>query len=391
LSGHDHHVVDRMINGTRLLKPGLDARKAFVIDITWPSANRSSRIETVSITAELVACKDWPPDPDLQNIADQAYAVLDPLRHTQLAKIPASYRPLTSFNSRGCRVSMGTFLLSRIRDAVNMHTQIGNQPRCHCALLKGGNIRGGRDYESTEQLTLEVLQSELEETKEVVVVPVPGLVLRVGLRETFKVPNPGWMQYDDGVELDEEGFVTHIQNKPLDMSEVYNVATISDFWRKRDGPTIGSYFELHPDELPEPDSGVPMHVLLIRLFAMQIWQLVWKSLEVDFEEGSISEEAFRRIDVDGDGQISKDDLKKAVSDITGFETFASQDVVVDFMLDELLCFKRESSTSNLSRRITQRTLGEAAKHWSTTSLNSMAGDSDGDDDIDDDEQVPSAK
>ena len=36
-----------------------------------------------------------------------------------------------------------------------------------------------------------------QEAKQILVVPVPGSVLRVGLRETFGAPNPGWMQYDD--------------------------------------------------------------------------------------------------------------------------------------------------------------------------------------------------
>ena len=48
-----------------------------------------------------------------------------------------------------------------------------------------------------EHINLEVLQTEIEEAKQILVVPVPGSVLRVGLRETFGAPNPGWMQYDD--------------------------------------------------------------------------------------------------------------------------------------------------------------------------------------------------
>merc|ERR1712232_540425 len=129
-------------------------------------------------------------------MGEKANAVLDPLRKTQLARIPQSFRPLTSFNSRGSCVSMGRYLLSKIRDAINMDDKLGGERSCDCALLKGGNVRGGRVYGEDEHLTLEILQSELEETKEVVIVPVPGLVLKSGLRETYNVPNPGWMQYD---------------------------------------------------------------------------------------------------------------------------------------------------------------------------------------------------
>jgi len=379
LSGHDHHVVDRTIEGTRLLKPGLDGHKAFQIDITWPS--KHSAAGAPHIAAEALTVKNWPAQPDLVKLAEKAYSVLDPLRKTELAKIPAKYRPLTSFNARGCRVSMGTYLLSRIRDALNMHCAIGGPLRCHAAMLKGGNVRGGKDYTDDEHLTLEVLQSELEGTKEIVVVPVPGMVLRVGLRETYTAPNPGWMQYDDGVELDEDGFVTHVNGEPLDVSRVYNIASISDYWRKRDSPTIGAYFELHPEELPEPDSGVPMHVLLIRLFSMQIWTRIWKAVDIDFERGVVDDHAFKKLDADGDGKISRQDIRRAISEIAGLETFAGQDVVVDRMYEEILSFTgpgTSGATAGDSEGITKRALGEAAKHWSGTSLHSMVDSDDSD-------------
>ena len=41
LSGHDHHVVDRMVDGTRLLKPGQDGIKAVILDLTWPTSGSS--------------------------------------------------------------------------------------------------------------------------------------------------------------------------------------------------------------------------------------------------------------------------------------------------------------------------------------------------------------
>merc|ERR1719254_211529 len=107
------------------------------------------------------------------------------------------------------------------------------------------------------------------------------------------------MQYDDGIELDDDGYVTHVGCEPLDEQKIYRVASISDFWRKRDAPSIGEYFEEHPELLPEPDAGVPMHALLLRLFAMEIWASIWNALNVDFETGDVDDEAFNRMDFDG--------------------------------------------------------------------------------------------
>jgi len=369
LSGHDHHVVDKLVEGTRLLKPGLDGHKAWLVDISWPARG----VGGPRISAELLTVKNWPADPELVKLADKAHSVLDPLKKTQLAFIPHLYRPLTSFNARGCRVSMGTYLLSRIRDALNMYDLLGGEASCDAAMLKGGNVRGGRDYSEDEHLTLEVLQSELEETKIIVTVPVPGFVLKVGLRETYYAPNPGWMQYDDGVELDADGFVTHVAGKPIDLAKTYKVASISDFWRKRDSPTIGSYFEIHPQFLPEPDCGVPMHALLMRLFALQIWARIWKKLQIDPELGIIPPDAFRMMDKDGDGKLSREDIKQSIQGIAGMETFAGQDIVVDRMFDEMTSFQRQTSDY-----IHQETVTEAVKHFSSTSLASMSGGDSGD-------------
>jgi len=271
---------------------------------------------------------------------------------------------------------MGTYLLSRIRDAMNMDTPLGQDRYVDCALLKGGNIRGGREYAFNDHITLEVLQSELEETKEIVVVKLPGSVLRVGLRETYQVPNPGWMQYDDEVHLDKDGYVTHVAGEPLDESRIYKVASISDFWRKRDAPSIGAYFEDHPEGLPEGDSGKPIHALLLRFFALQVWTRLWKELGFDSNGECTDPEAFKRLDHDGDGVLSKDDLKHAMAEIAGLDVFDGMDVLVDMCISEIAAFGRSHNKMN---GLSEDAIHQAAKHWSSSSLASLVGDSDDDD------------
>ena len=53
LSGHDHHVVDRWVEGTRLLKPGQDGIKAVILDLSWPNASFS---RSPVIEYEIVTC-----------------------------------------------------------------------------------------------------------------------------------------------------------------------------------------------------------------------------------------------------------------------------------------------------------------------------------------------
>ena len=55
---------------------------------------------------------------------------------------------------------MATYLCSQLRISLNMDTE--NYPdHCDCVILKGGNIRGERDY-TENRFTLEGLQSELQ-------------------------------------------------------------------------------------------------------------------------------------------------------------------------------------------------------------------------------------
>ena len=39
LSGHDHHIVDRIVDGTRILKPGSDGHYAVMLDIIWDGSD----------------------------------------------------------------------------------------------------------------------------------------------------------------------------------------------------------------------------------------------------------------------------------------------------------------------------------------------------------------
>lgn len=108
LSGHDHHRVDEVVEGTRLLKPGMDAIYATVLELTWPDADAGSKPK---IFASFVKTSDWEPEPVLAEENERAYDALAPLRNTELARVPPSFEPLSSVNSRGRVCSMVSIAL----------------------------------------------------------------------------------------------------------------------------------------------------------------------------------------------------------------------------------------------------------------------------------------
>ena len=79
-------------------------------------------------------------------------------------------------------------------------------------MIKGGNIRGERDYDQYN-FTLEGLRTEMQEEEGVHIFLVPGYALKVCMKETWYGPNPGWMQYDDSIDIDDEGNVDFLSMK----------------------------------------------------------------------------------------------------------------------------------------------------------------------------------
>ena len=122
----------------------------------------------------------------------------------------------------------------------------------------------------------------MDERQEILVAETPGWALKVGLKETWTNPNPGWMQYDDGIEVDPETqLVVAIGGEPLDDNRIYRVGTVVDFFRPRDGPTIGNYFTEDASRQPDLDSGIPCHTLLLQIFADRAWERIFTAIDTD--------------------------------------------------------------------------------------------------------------
>ena len=153
LGGHDHHIVDRVVEGTRLIKPGMDAHHAQIVDLVWATPDAPLHID-----ARIATVADAAADGELAAAAAQAYTVLDKMRHTQLAIVPEKFRPLSSVDSRGQLVTMGAFLLSEIRDALNAY-----RDTVDCCVIKGASCpRAAKAYADDAYVSLETLRAEIQ-------------------------------------------------------------------------------------------------------------------------------------------------------------------------------------------------------------------------------------
>jgi len=260
----------------------------------------------------------------------KSYEVLDRLRYTQLTVVPKEYRPLSSQGARSRRTTCSTFLCTAIRDALNLHC-LRRSPHCDCVLINGGNFRGARDYRDDEHLSLEALRSEIDEGVQIVVAKVPGSLLRKGPRETWNAPGGGWMQYDNAVQVDADGYVTHVDGKPLDDTPgcYYRVGTTARFGIKLI-PCIEAYFRENESLRPDLDTAVPVHALLMAIFAEQAWVKVWRRLDKD-NDNKVSAAELTALDKDNSGSLDKQEIMEGLNRC-GFTTFKNEFALIDVIM-----------------------------------------------------------
>lgn len=324
LSGHDHHVVDEVYDGTRLLKAGADAEHAVVLDIIWE--NESAK--TPKIEAEIVKVKDWEADQTLYDTFKKAMSVLDKLERTEIAKVPERFKPLSSANGRAQDSSVAHFLFSELKKALNSRNGEVIES-VDAVFISGGNIRGGKDYPVDAKFSLKDLKDELQETLEVVIVEMPGSIISAGVKATHGEPNPGYMQFDGDVVLDKDGNVESIAGEPLDENRTYKIATT--LWDIVDGPSEPwtKYYKENSDKLP--DTEFPITATLLSYFASFVWKQVWNSLDVN-NDGVIDAEELKAIDTDNDGRISKPELAACMQKL-GWEVDPDEIGFIDCIFD----------------------------------------------------------
>ena len=146
-------------------------------------------------------------------------------RNTELARVPAHFRPLSSSRGRVC--SMGRLVCTLICNAVNTDRSLGGEHVDGCIIM-GGNIRGGADYSPEFSSLWKHWKRKVKPEEVVGIVEMPGWLLSEGVRATHrgdpipgdsvslaltrcpprrhrcnKCSRAGWFQYGDGIEEDE--------------------------------------------------------------------------------------------------------------------------------------------------------------------------------------------
>ena len=222
LGGHDHHAVNAMAGRTLIIKAGSDAAWLAVVDLSV-TIRKNRRRPIIVPSWRMVAVHRIPPDAEVLNLS-QSYE--DRLKERLGKKIG---RLKTSMNSESVYVrSRETAIGNLIADAMRLKVN------ADIALLNGGGIRGNRQYAAGSQITARHILSELPFNNNVVVLAIPGKVLKKALEYGISGVNTGRFPQVSGLRIYYEAvrpkgsqiIAIQVGGKPLDPKRTYRLATI---------------------------------------------------------------------------------------------------------------------------------------------------------------------
>lgn len=283
--GHEHEPLIEEVSGTILVKAGMDARCAAIIDIEASAG-------AVRATARMEEVAAHPEDEALRARVARHMTKVRALEQATLLTL-AEGEVLSSVGARARQTSLGTLVASRLRDALGAEG----------CLVNGGAIRGAREYRGA--FTYGALEAEIPFDNEMTVVKMPGRVVAEAIAASRRhAPREygGFLQVDEGMTF-EDGRLVAIGGAALDPEREYRIATVRNFFLGLD--RIEPLVELaraEPERIPPEDSGRSIRLLLVDAFAVALWK----------ELGG-----FDAVDADHDGRVTKEDVASALARSSG--------------------------------------------------------------------------
>jgi len=263
LAGHDHDQYYEEYNGHFVIKTGMDAKNAAVIDIKWP--NKDAKSPIVSYTVKDVT--KYAPNPSLAAQVKKSLSVLDVLKITTLYRKDPN-QPIIS--AAGCltkNTTLGTLISSAMRDILH----------ADAAFAHGGGIRARIDF--PDGITFADVLKIMPYNNPFTVIPMRGKSLIDVVKKTrsFDDEYGYYLQNDDRIIVDEHNTITHIDNKPIHPDHVYNVAFAVRFITNEDTmkPWLAEHYR------PTDEQGRPEQTVFLQYLSKLLWKRLPPFEEID--------------------------------------------------------------------------------------------------------------
>lgn len=292
LGGHEHVVIREACAGTWIVKAGMDAAHAAIVDLEWPAQIPAQGLDAPTVSVRIDDSANYLEDAEMRARVDRHMTAVREIEAATLFDIPKGI-VLSSVGARARQTSMGTFLC----------TVVGRALGAEGCLINGGGIRGAREYH--DYLTFGDLKTELPFENDIVVVSLPGRVLRASVkasRALAPIESGSYLQVDEHLIVDAHDDVVAVNGAPFDEGRDYLIALVRELLVGLDRiEPLVEWAKANPEKVPAAGNGRETKLIVVDAFAASLWK---------------SMGGFDAVDVDGDGIVTEAEVLAAMKRIS---------------------------------------------------------------------------
>jgi 2',3'-cyclic-nucleotide 2'-phosphodiesterase (5'-nucleotidase family) len=263
LGGHDHvPYIEKHTNVMQkdcwIVKVGKDATNVGVVTMTISPDHKhvETTVECVDITNPSL-----PTDPTAEQIISEGELIVEHVKERLLTTVP-----LHGIGVREKRTEFATWLLSKVRDT----------NRVDVVLVCGFYFKGKQDY--LNGFSISDLHRELK-WDEVCRMTIPGKVIDQMIHWSHSQGKwGGFLQADDGVQVDKDNHVTHIANKPIVPDYPYKTLLPRDLKNGTDPRTNNRPLQEYIQTLPKKQRPKHESPSLLETIVASLIQEEWETV-----------------------------------------------------------------------------------------------------------------
>ncbi|KAL3913895.1 MAG: hypothetical protein SGILL_006312 [Bacillariaceae sp.] len=320
----NHSPLSADMHCIRILKSGMDADAARVVDLTFElPVDKSSRPKLIEIQDELIEMSHYEPSPLAQQVVDKHMSVIQELENevimdanTVIPLLPVEF-DLSSQRTRYQQTTVGSIFCQMIKEQY--------EGSCDIALINGATIKGDRKYPNGK-LSYAELKSELPFPTKIVTVPMSCQEVYEAIKysrtsseghkdpDSQEIPRRGYLQVD--YDLEQRGWedLALIEDEELIVALPRNL--LNGFCKIKPLMKVGDRLK-EQDCFPGEDDYVKAIDLVVRHACKNRWYQL------------VGDKPFNYFDLNGDGVLDRKEIKLAMQEILGYEP-------MDFVVDDMI-------------------------------------------------------
>jgi len=332
MGGHDHEpYVENNVNNNNgcchIVKAGMDAEQAAIIDLTWTSkttTTNNAAATAPTIHVQLVDTNSFAPCPIIQERVTQHQAILKELDSAQLFAVQDWVVVSANDDDDDCAANKGNSNGSKHHDndddecnnnrvvafstknnrlgpstgTTALCSMVRMGLRCQVAFLNAGSVRCDKVYDQDHQFTWSDLKGEMPFATEMVVCRLPGAVLQETLQHSRQyapqnIAKGGYLHTSRTTVCRDDGTILSILGQPFDPNQSYITAFPYAVLQGMDNhvPILEWAKTVEPSNLPNGRHvAVPVKYIIVQVFSTLLWLHLGEFPDIAGDDGVISKD-----------------------------------------------------------------------------------------------------